>query len=50
MGGMYDYGASMNAWHVDYVAYWAGHNGFIWHSKPVPQSASEGDITYIDGK
>ena len=32
MGGMYGYGASMNAWHVDYVAYWAGHNGFIWHS------------------
>lgn len=51
MGGMYGYGASMNAWHVDYVAYWAGHNGFIWHSKTQFRSpAFEGDITYIDGE
>src|SRR3546814_3264770 len=51
MGGMYGYGASMNAWHVDYVAYWAGHNGFIWHSQTQFRSpAFEGDITYIDGE
>ena len=51
MGGMYGYGASMNAWHLDYVAYWAGHNGFIWHSKTQFRSpAFEGDITYIDGE
>ncbi|SEQ43468.1 Acyl dehydratase [Solimonas aquatica] len=51
MGGMYGYGASMNAWHVDYVAYWAGHNGFIWHSTTQFRSpAFEGDITYIDGE
>src|SRR3546814_21003363 len=51
MGGMYGYGASMNAWHGDYVAYWAGHNGFIWHSQTQFRSpAFERDITYIDGE
>ncbi|WP_348674567.1 MaoC family dehydratase N-terminal domain-containing protein [uncultured Abyssibacter sp.] len=51
MGGMYGYGASMNAWHVDYVAYWAGHNGFVWHSKTQFRSpAFEGDVTYVDGE
>ena len=51
MGGMYGYGASMNAWHVDYVAYWAGHHGFVWHSKTQFRSpAFEGDVTYIDGE
>lgn len=51
MGGMYGYGASMNAWHVDYVAYWAGHDGYIWHSKTQFRNpAFEGDITYIDGE
>ncbi|MDB5972176.1 MAG: acyl dehydratase [Hydrocarboniphaga sp.] len=51
MGGMYGYGASMNAWQVDTIAYWAGHNGFIWHSATQFRSpAFEGDITYIDGE
>ena len=51
MGGIYGYGASMNAWHVDYVAYWAGHHGFVWHSKTQFRSpAFEGDVTYIDGE
>lgn len=51
MGGMYGYGASMNAWHVDYVAYWAGHDGFIWHSNTQFRSpAFEGDVTYMDGE
>ena len=51
MGGAYGYGASMNAWFVDYVAYWAGHEGFIWHSKSQFRSpAFEGDITYLDGE
>lgn len=51
MGGAYGYGASMNAWFVDYVAYWAGHNGFIWHSKSQFRSpAFEGDVTYLDGE
>jgi hypothetical protein len=51
MGGMYGYGASMNAWHVDYVAYWAGHKGFIWHSQTQFRSpAFEGDVTFVDGE
>ncbi|HEX7873021.1 MAG TPA: hypothetical protein VF475_08930 [Sphingobium sp.] len=33
MGGAYGCGASMNAWHLDTIAYWAGHQGYIWHSK-----------------
>lgn len=51
MGGAYGYGASMNAWFVDYVSYWAGHNGFIWHSKSQFRSpAFEGDVTFLDGE
>jgi acyl dehydratase len=51
MGGAYGYGASMNAWFHDYVAYWAGHNGFIHHSKSQFRSpAFEGDVTYVDGE
>ena len=51
MGGAYGYGASMNAWFVDYVAYWAGHNGFVWHSVSNFRSpAFEGDVTYLDGE
>ncbi len=51
MGGAYGYGISMSAWFHDYVAYWAGHNGFIWHSKSQFRSpAFEGDVTYVDGE
>lgn len=51
MGGAYGYGSSMNAWFVDYVAYWAGHEGFIRHSKCQFRSpAFEGDVTYLDGE
>jgi hypothetical protein len=51
MGGAYGYGASMNAWFVDTVAYWAGHDGYIWHSKTQFRSpAFEGDVSYIDGE
>jgi hypothetical protein len=51
MGGAYGYGASMSAWFHDYVGYWAGHNGYIWHSKSSFRSpAFEGDVTYIDGE
>jgi len=49
MGGAYGYGSSMNAWHLDTVAYWAGHEGFIWHSKTQFRSpAFEGDVTWVD--
>jgi hypothetical protein len=51
MGGVYGYGSSMNAWHLDTVAYWAGHDGFIWHSVTQFRSpAFEGDVTYVDGE
>lgn len=47
----YGYGATMGAWFHDYVAYWAGHDGYIWHSKSQFRSpAFEGDVTYIDGE
>ncbi len=51
MGGAYGYGASMNTWHLDTIAYWAGHEGYIWHSKTQFRSpAFEGDVTYIDAE
>ena len=51
MGGAYGYGASMNAWHLDTIAYWAGLDGYIWHSKTQFRSpAFEGDVTYIDAE
>lgn len=49
MGGVYGYGSSMNAWHLDTIGYWAGHQGYIWHSKTQFRSpAFEGDVTYVD--
>jgi acyl dehydratase len=51
MGGAYGYGASMGAWFHDYVAYWAGHDGYIWHSKTQFRSPPfEGDVSYVDAE
>ncbi len=51
MGGTYGYGASMNAWHLDSVAFWAGNDGYIWHSKTqFRKPAFEGDVTFVDGE
>lgn len=51
LGGAYGYGASMGAWFHDYISYWAGHDGFIWHSKTQFRTPPfEGDVTYIDGE
>jgi hypothetical protein len=51
MGGAYGYGASMGAWFHDTLAYWAGHQGWIWHSVTQFRSpAFEGDVTWIDGE
>jgi acyl dehydratase len=45
----YGYGASMGAWVLDYVAYWAGHRGFVRHSNVQYRfPAFEGDVTYLD--
>lgn len=51
MGGAYGYGSSMNAWHMDTVAYWAGLDGYVWHSKTQFRSpAFEGDVTFVDAE
>ena len=51
MARAYGYGATMNAWSTDYLAYWAGHDGKICHSKSEFRSpAFEGDVTYFDGE
>lgn len=51
MGGAYGYGSSMNAWFLDTVAYWAGSEGYIWHSVTQFRSpAFEGDVTYVDAE
>jgi N-terminal half of MaoC dehydratase len=47
----YGYGATMGAWFHDYVAYWAGHHGYIWHSRSQFRGpAFEGDVTFVDGE
>jgi hypothetical protein len=51
MARAYGYGATMGAWFHDYVAFWAGHNGYIWYSKSQYRGpAFEGDVTYCDGE
>jgi acyl dehydratase len=47
----YGYGASMGAWVLDYVGYWAGHGGFVRHSNVQYRfPAFEGDVTYLDAE
>jgi acyl dehydratase len=47
----YGYGASMGAWVLDYVAYWAGARGFLKHSAVQYRFPPfEGDVTYLDGE
>jgi acyl dehydratase len=47
----YGYGASMGAWVLDYVAYWAGARGFLRHSAVQYRFPPfEGDVTYLDGE
>ena len=39
------------AWCTDYLAFWAGHDGMVRHSKASFRGpAFEGDITYFDGE
>ena len=33
MARAYGYGATMGAWCTDYLAYWAGHDGMVRHTK-----------------
>ena len=45
----YGYGATMGAWVTDYVAYWAGHEGFVRYSNTSYRGpAYEGDVTYLN--
>jgi acyl dehydratase len=47
----YGYGTSMGAWAIDYLAYWAGHDGMVRHSKMAFRApVFEGDVTYVDGE
>jgi acyl dehydratase len=47
----YGYGATMGAWCTDYLAYWAGHDGMVRHSKASFRGpAFEGDVTYFDAE
>ena len=47
----YGYGATMGAWVTDYVAYWAGHEGFVRYSNTSYRGpAYEGDVTYLDAE
>ena len=47
----YGYGATMGAWALDYLGFWAGNDGMVRHSKMQFRGPSfEGDVTYIDGE
>jgi acyl dehydratase len=51
MARAYGYGATMGAWVTDYLAYWAGHDGFVRHVKSVFRGpAFEGDVTFFEGE
>jgi acyl dehydratase len=51
MARAYGYGATMGAWCTDYLAFWAGHDGMVRHSKAGFRGpAFEGDVTYFDGE
>ena len=50
MARAYGYGATMGAWVNDYLAYWAGHDGFVRHvASRFAGPAFEGDVTYFEG-
>ncbi|GAA4810641.1 FAS1-like dehydratase domain-containing protein [Streptomyces ziwulingensis] len=51
MARAYGYGATMGAWCTDYLAYWAGHDGMVRHTKAdFRLPAFEGDVTYFDAE
>jgi hypothetical protein len=46
----YAFGASMNAWVLDYVSNWAGQMGYVTYCNYKARSpALVGDVTYLDG-
>jgi len=51
MARAYGYGATMAAWNTDYLAFWAGNDGMVRHTKADFRGpAFEGDLTYFDGE
>jgi acyl dehydratase len=47
----YGYGASMGAWPIDYLAYWAGHDGMVRHiNMSFRAPCFEGDVSYFEGQ
>lgn len=51
MARAYGYGATMGAWVTDYLAYWAGHDGFVRYVKSQFRGpAFEGDVTYFEAE
>ena len=51
MSRAYGYGATMGAWVTDYLAYWAGHNGFVRYVKSHFRGpAFEGDATFFEAE
>lgn len=51
MARAYGYGATMGAWCTDFLAYWAGNDGFVRHTKAMFRGpAFEGDVTYFDAE
>jgi acyl dehydratase len=51
MARAYGYGATMGAWTTDYLAYWAGHDGFVRYVKTQFRGpAFEGDATFFEAE
>ncbi|WP_308165245.1 FAS1-like dehydratase domain-containing protein [Nocardia noduli] len=51
MARAYGYGATMGAWCTDFLAYWAGNDGMVRHTKAdFRLPAFEGDVTYFDAE
>ena len=51
MARAYGYGATMGAWALDYLGFWAGHEGMVRHSKASFRGpAFEGDVTFVQGE
>jgi acyl dehydratase len=47
----FGFGAAMGAWVSDYLAYWAGHEGFVRHTKVTYRGmAMEGDVAYVEAQ
>jgi acyl dehydratase len=47
----YGFGSIMGSWMLDYLGYWAGHQGFLRHTQSTFRLPYlEGDVTYVDGE